>query len=58
MDQIAEQAVENWMNSPGQLRTMIDPEGAGVGVGVHNENGVTYCYLFIGKPGTLNPYGA
>lgn len=58
VDQIAEQAVENWMNSPGHLRTMIDPEGAGVGVGVHNENGVTYCYLFIGKPGTLNPYGA
>lgn len=58
VDQIAEQAVENWMNSPGHLRTMIDPEGDGVGVGVHNENGVTYCYLFIGKPGTLNPYGA
>ena len=58
VDQVAEQAVENWMNSPGHLRTMIDPEGDGVGVGVHNENGVTYCYLFIGKPGTLNPYGA
>lgn len=57
-DQIAEQAVDNWINFPGHLKTMIDPECDAIGVGVHRENGVTYCYLFVGKPGTHNPYGA
>lgn len=58
VERIAEQAVDNWINSPGHLKTMIDPECDSIGVGVHRENGVTYCYLFVGKPGTHNPYGA
>lgn len=26
-------------------------------LGVTKDNGVTYCYLFLGKPNTNNPYG-
>ena len=37
---IARRAVDNWANSPG----------------LAVRSGVTYCYLFVGKPGTINPY--
>lgn len=54
---IAERAVGNWIDSPGHLRTMIDPECDKIGVGVSRVDGVTYCYLFVGNPNTHNPYG-
>ena len=54
----ARQAVENWLNSPGHRDTMLDPDCDCLGVGVtESDKGVTYCYLFIGKPDTINPYG-
>lgn len=54
----ARQAVENWLNSPGHRDTMLDPDCDCLGVGVtESDKGVTCCYLFIGKPDTINPYG-
>lgn len=49
-------AVDNWVASSGHFQTMIDPDGDCVGVGVERYEGITYCYLFIGVPGTHNPY--
>ena len=54
---IAQQAMENWVNSPGHFQAIIDPDAASMGVGVTVEQGVTYCYLFLGDPTTHNPYG-
>lgn len=57
LDGVAAKAVGNWTHSPGHFQTMIDPEADGIGVGVTQSNGVTYCYMFIGRPNTINPYG-
>jgi len=54
---IAQRAVDNWEKSPGHFQTMTDPDATSLGVGVTKDNGVTYCYLFLGKPNTNNPYG-
>ena len=54
---IAQQAVENWVNSPGHLQAMLTPNADSLGVGVTVAQGVTYCCLFLGDPTTYNPYG-
>ena len=54
---IAHRAVSNWINSPGHFQTLIDPDADSIGVGVTESGGVTYCYMFIGKPNSINPYG-
>lgn len=54
---IAEKAVTNWENSPGHLETMVDADYEEVGVGVTIDNSRIFCYMFVGKPGTYNPYG-
>lgn len=54
---VAQKAVNNWVNSEGHFQTMIDARGDCMGVGVARYDGITYCYLFIGTPGTLNAYG-
>ena len=54
---IPQQAVENWVNSPGHLQSMLVPNADSLGVGVTVEQGVTYCYLFLGDHTTHNPYG-
>ena len=54
---IPQQAVENWVNSPGHLQTMLAPDADSLGVGVTVEQGVAYCYLLLGDPTTNNPYG-
>ncbi len=53
----AQHAVDNWVSSPGHFQTMIDPDADGIGVGVAQSEGVTYCYMFIGKANSVNPYG-
>ena len=53
----AQHALENWISSPGHFETMIDPDGDSIGVGVTERDGVTYCYLFVGRPDNINPYG-
>lgn len=54
---IPQQAVENWVGSPGHLQAMLNPDADSLGVGVTVEQGVTYCYLLLGDPTTNNPYG-
>ena len=56
-EEIPQRAVQNWRNSPGHFRTMIDPDYDDIGVGVVTVDGWTYCYLFLGEPGSYNPYG-
>ena len=56
-EDIARHAVDNWINSPGHFQTMIDPKGDCLGVGVAEIGTVTYCYLFIGIPNSVTPYG-
>lgn len=53
---IAQRAVTNWENSPDHLRTMLTADADSIGVGVTVLDGVTYCYLFVGRPNTINPY--
>ena len=56
LEKVAQTAVDNWCNSPGHLQAMIDPKADSLGVGVERYEGVTYCYLFVGMSGTINPY--
>ncbi len=52
----AQHALDNWLNSPGHFETMIKPDCDGIGVGVTESCGTTYCYMFVGRPNTHNPY--
>lgn len=52
----AQRAVDNWINSPGHLDTMIDPRCDCIGVGVTQYDGITYCYMFVGIPNSVNFY--
>ena len=52
----AQHALDNWLNSPGHFETMIKPDCDGIGVGVTESGGTTYCYMLIGRPNTHNPY--
>lgn len=54
--EIAERAVDNWVNSAGHFETLMDPDADTVGVGVTVDNGRAFCYMFVGKPNTINPY--
>lgn len=47
---IAQRAVENWVNSPGHFQTMINPDCDTIGVGVAEDPYKTVCYLFVGNP--------
>lgn len=52
----AQHALDNWINSPGHFQTMIDPICDCIGVGVTQVDGVTYCYMFVGIPNSVNFY--
>ena len=52
----AQRAVDNWINSPGHFETMIDPRYDCIGVGVTQCDGITYCYMFVGIPNSVNFY--
>ena len=52
----AQRAVDNWINSPGHFETMIDPRCDCIGVGVAQYDGITYCYMFVGIPNSVNFY--
>lgn len=52
----ARRAVDNWINSPGHFETMIDPRCDYIGVGVTQSDGITYCYMFVGIPNSVNFY--
>lgn len=53
---VAEVAVNNWVNSPGHLQTMITARYEDLGVGVSIQNGIAYCYMFAGDPDSYNAY--
>ncbi len=55
-DDAARRAVDNWINSPGHFQTMIDPRCDCIGVGVTQYDGITYCYMFVGIPNSVNFY--
>ena len=52
----AQHALENWINSPGHFQTMIDPACDCIGVGVTQHDGITYCFMFVGIPNSVNFY--
>ena len=56
VNRIAEKAVTNWVNSPGHLETMVDPDCDTIGVGVTIENGRVFCYMMVGNSNAYNPY--
>ena len=35
---------------------MIDPRCDCIGVGVTQYDGITYCYMFVGIPNSVNSY--
>lgn len=57
MEEIAQTAVTNWVNSPGHFQTMIDPRAdcIGVGVTVRNQDEAC-CYMFTGDPNSIPAY--
>lgn len=52
----AQHALDNWINSPGHRDTVLDPNCDCIGVGVTQHDGVTYCYMFVGIPNSVNFY--
>ena len=52
----AQRAVDNWINSPGHFETIIDPRCDCIGMGVTQCDGITYCYMFVGIPNSVNFY--
>lgn len=53
---IARQAIDYWIASPGHFETMLLPEASHVGTGVTFKNGKAYCYMVVGDPTGHNPY--
>ena len=53
---IAKQAIDYWIESPGHYETMLLAEASHVGTGVTFQNGRAYCYLVVGDPTSHNPY--
>ncbi len=53
---IAKQAIDYWIESPGHYETMLLAEAAHVGTGVTFQNGRAYCYMVVGDPTSHNPY--
>lgn len=56
LQNIAETAVTNWVNSSGHFQTMIDPSADCLGVGVAVKNNMAYCYMMVGDASSHNPY--
>ena len=53
---IARQAIDYWIESPGHYKTMLLEEASHVGTGVTFKNGKAYCYMVVGDPTSHNPY--
>ena len=45
------------INSPGHFETMIDSRCDCIGVGVTQYDGITYCYMFVGIPNSVEAIG-
>lgn len=53
---IAKQAIDYWIESPGHYETMLLAEASHVGTGVTFQNGQAYRYMVVGDPTSHNPY--
>ena len=53
---IAKQAIDYWIESPGHYETMLLAEASHVGTGVTFQNGRAYRYMVVGDPTSHNPY--
>ena len=53
---IAKQAIDYWIESPGHYETVLLEEASHVGTGVTFQNGRAYCYMVVGDPTSHNPY--
>ena len=53
---VARQAIDYWIASPGHYKTMLLEEASHVGTGVTFQNGKAYCYMVVGDPTSHNPY--
>lgn len=53
----AQEAVNNWVNSPGHFQTMIKSRYDDIGVGITIFRGTAYCYMLVGDSSSNNPYG-
>lgn len=53
---IARQAIDYWIASPGHYETMLLEEASYIGTGVTFKNGKAYCYMVVGDPTGHNPY--
>ncbi len=56
MENVAQTAVTNWINSPGHFQTLLDAKCDTLGVGVTIKNGQACCYMFVGDPNSHHPY--
>jgi len=56
MDNIAQTAVNNWINSPGHFQTMVTARYQTIGVGVTIDKGKACCYMFAGDPNSISAY--
>ena len=56
MENVAQTAVDNWINSPGHFQTMITERYQTLGVGVTIDKGKACCYMFAGDPNSINAY--
>ena len=52
----AQHALDNRINAPGHFQTMIDPACDCIGVGATQHDGITYCFMFVGIPNSVNFY--
>lgn len=53
---LAQTAIDEWVDSPGHFRTMLLDEASCVGTGVTVKDGIAYCYMVVGDPTAHNPY--
>jgi uncharacterized protein YkwD len=55
VENIAQRAVNCWVNSSGHLQTMLRAEASCLGVGVTVIGNTAYCYMIVGDPTGHNP---
>ena len=53
---VARQAIDYWIASPGHFETMLDADATCLGTGVTFDGGRAYCYMVVGDPTSHNPY--
>lgn len=56
LNNVAQTAVNNWINSTYHFQTMIDGDCESIGVGVTIKDGKACCYMFAGDSNSINGY--